>query len=293
MSASTGDKIVDVRNAARPNSTTVFSPRAAAGNTLSCTLLTGWPIASKVHFVTYQIDSSSNPIAGTQLDCSGIVSGNTITSFSVIDGNDTGNSIGDVVEMLPTAAWAQDLADALTASHNRDGTPKSNITYPASIFTAPTIADFTNADHSHANAAGGGKLNGTNAITANSLFSTVLGLSNALDASNGVQHQVNAGTAGGDIWYINLGGIKLAWCQTVAFATSTSSTNVTITWPVGFFTTMQAVMGTLNGVGSTAQQFFAGNNGTSGAGTTTTYTFYVFTTTGTGTANANVLALGT
>ncbi len=121
MSASVNDKITDVRNAARPTSARATGTRSTAGTSLSCDDLTGWPTASKVHFVTYQIDSNSNPVAGTQLDCRGIVSGNSIGSFAVLDGNDTGNSIGDVVEMLPTASWAQDLADALTAQHSRTG----------------------------------------------------------------------------------------------------------------------------------------------------------------------------
>lgn len=151
--ASTLDKITDTRNAARPNSARVSSGRSAAGVTLICDNLSGWPIASKVHFVTYQIDSNSNPIAGTQLDCYGIVSGNNIGSLAVIDGNDTGNSIGDVVEMLPTAAWGQDLADALTVAHERTGIHKSGATYPL-----PVIADFTNATHNHTNTAGGGKI---------------------------------------------------------------------------------------------------------------------------------------
>jgi len=122
MAASTSDNITDVRNGARPVSTTVSSPRSSGGTTLSCAALTGWPTASKVHGVTYQIDSNSNPVSGTQIDFYGIVSGNSITSFTVADGTDNGNSIGDVVEMLPTAAWGQDLADALTSEHNRDGT---------------------------------------------------------------------------------------------------------------------------------------------------------------------------
>lgn len=115
------DKITDTRNAARPNSARANGTRAAGGTSLSCDDLTGWPVASKVHFVTYQIDSNSNPVAGTQLDCRGIISGNTVGSFAVLDGNDTGNSIGDVVEMLPTSSWGQDLADALTHQHSRIG----------------------------------------------------------------------------------------------------------------------------------------------------------------------------
>ena len=120
--ASLTDKITDVRNGARPISARVITARSIGGTTLHCNALTGWPTASKVHFVTYQIDASSNPIDGTQLDCVGIVSGADITQFTVLDGTDGGSSVGDVVEMLPTASWGQDLADALTREHYRDGT---------------------------------------------------------------------------------------------------------------------------------------------------------------------------
>lgn len=131
--ASTTDKITDVRNSARPNSARVTVARVVAGTSLTCNSLSGWPTDSKVHFVTYQIDSNSDPIDGTQLDCSGIVSGSTIGSITVIDGTDGGNSVGDVVEMLPTAAWGQDLADALMVAHERTGELKADIVDTANI----------------------------------------------------------------------------------------------------------------------------------------------------------------
>jgi hypothetical protein len=121
MAASATDLITDTRNAGRPVSTTVATARASGATTLACTALTYWPTASKVHFVTYQIDSNSNPVSGTQLDCEGIVVGNSVTSLVVNDGTDNGNSVGDIVEMLPTANWGQDLADALGTEHSRIG----------------------------------------------------------------------------------------------------------------------------------------------------------------------------
>lgn len=125
--ASLDDKITDVRNGARPNSARVITARSIGGTNLACNSLLGWATASKVHFVTYQIDTNERPIAGTQLDCYGIVSGDTITNFTILDGTDGGNAVGDVVEMLPTAGWAQDLADALTTTLERDGTLIDNI----------------------------------------------------------------------------------------------------------------------------------------------------------------------
>lgn len=141
MSASTSDKFTDTRNAARPNSARVTSPRNAGGTSLVTDDLSGWPTASKVHFVTYRLDSSSNIVAGSQLDCTGIVSGNTINSLTVVDGTDNGSSVNDVVEMLPTAAWGQDLADALTVSHERTGVLKDDIVTTAKIASSAVTAD--------------------------------------------------------------------------------------------------------------------------------------------------------
>lgn len=133
MSASINDKITDVRNSARPTSTTVTVARASAGTNLSCNSLIGWPTASKVHFVTYQTDTNNDVVAGTQLDCYGIVSGDTITNIVVLDGTDGGNAIGDKVEMLPTAGWGQDLADGLMETLERDGSLQDNIVTTAKV----------------------------------------------------------------------------------------------------------------------------------------------------------------
>jgi len=177
--ASVNDKFTDVRNAARPNTARVSTARTVGATNLACDSLTGWPTASKVHFVTYQIDTNNDPIPGSQLDCYGIVSGSTITSMAVVDGTDGGNSVGDVVEMLPTSAWGQDLADGLTYAHERTGAHKSGAVYPSPsitgsvtggatyaspILTTPTIADLTNMNHTHASTAQGGTL-GSSAIT--------------------------------------------------------------------------------------------------------------------------------
>lgn len=129
------------------------SVRASGGTTLACDDLIGWPTASKVHFVTYQVDTNSDPLPATQLDCSGIVSGNTINSFTVIDGTDSGNSVGDVVEMLPTSAWGQDLADAVSAEHSRTGTHSPALITSRSTKTTPTTSDiFLMADAADSNA---------------------------------------------------------------------------------------------------------------------------------------------
>ena len=133
------DKITDVRNAQRPNSARVSTARSANGTNLACNDLSGWPTASKVHFVTYAIDTNSDPIGSTQLDCAGIVSGNTITNLEVLDGVDGGNSVGEVVEMLPTASWGQDLADALSVAHERTGALKAGAVASSGVLASGVV----------------------------------------------------------------------------------------------------------------------------------------------------------
>ena len=135
------DKITDVYNAARPNSARATATRAVGGTTLTCDDLTGWPTASKVHFATYQIDSNSDVVAGTQTDWEGEVSGSSIGSLLLRGGTDQGNASGDVVEMLPTAAWAQDLADGINLEHSRTGAHEEELITSRTADTSPASGD--------------------------------------------------------------------------------------------------------------------------------------------------------
>lgn len=123
MAASINDKITDTFNSANPNSARVTSTRTAGAASLACDNLAGWPTASKVHFVTYSINTSNAKVAGSQIDWCGIISGNNIGSMTRLAGaSDNGNTIGQVVEMMPTASWGHDLYSGLTQEHNQDGT---------------------------------------------------------------------------------------------------------------------------------------------------------------------------
>lgn len=77
----------------------------------------------------------------------------------------------------------------------------------------------------------------------NGVLSTGLGLSSSY--TGGVATQANAGSAGGTIYYINLGGIRYCWGGTAAVTASgtgtVASSSVTITLPTSFFTTLQSV----------------------------------------------------
>lgn len=121
MAASITDLLTQATLSSRPQPTQVASIRAAAGTTLTCNALTGWPTGTAVHFITYKIDTSGNKVAGTQLDLKGVVSGVTITQIQVKAGTDGGNAIGDIVEAAPTAAWANDVVSWGVVGHSQAG----------------------------------------------------------------------------------------------------------------------------------------------------------------------------
>jgi hypothetical protein len=146
MSANIGDKLTNVSSGSRPVSTTVSTLRNSGATTLACADLTGWATDTPVHFVTYQIDGQGDIVAGTQADWKGIVSGTNINSLTLTGGTDSGNAVGDIVELLPTAGYGSDLFDALTATLNQtDGTLKTSIVTTTKIndsaVTTAKIAD--------------------------------------------------------------------------------------------------------------------------------------------------------
>lgn len=154
MSATITDKFNAVRTGtANPTATTVASARSIGGTTLSCVDLSNWPTTttSAVHFITYSKKSDGSIDRSTQCDWKGIVSSNTIGSLTLKNGTDAGNSVGQFVEMAPTAAYGQDLYDGLAVSHENDGTLKASIVTTAKIndaaVTTAKIADaaVTNA----------------------------------------------------------------------------------------------------------------------------------------------------
>jgi hypothetical protein len=64
--------------------------------------------------------------------------------------------------------------------------------------------------------------------------------------SGQVQSQANAGTAGGTIYYVNLGGIKLAWgASNSGLTMATTPVGYGFTLPASFFSTVQAAIPTV------------------------------------------------
>lgn len=138
------DKITEVANGQNPVATTVTSPRVGGGTTLATANLAGWPTNTAVHFATYKIDGAGAKVAGTQIDWKGIVSGTNINSLTRKAGaSDGGSAVGDVVMMMPTAYWGQELAEALELEHTNTGTHKditaTSVTTSAATLTNPKV----------------------------------------------------------------------------------------------------------------------------------------------------------
>lgn len=131
MAAGISDHFTNGSNGTRPTPTTLTAIRAIGASSISVGALTGWPTATAVHFIIYTTDTSNKKVAGSQIDCKGIVSGTTITNIVYKAGNDAGNAIGAIVEAAPTAAWADDVVAGITAHANQDGS-----LIPAAVQTA-------------------------------------------------------------------------------------------------------------------------------------------------------------
>ena len=135
MVASVTDKFSRTFNSANPNVARVSNTRSAAGTTLICDNLAGWPTDTVVHFSTYKVGTDGTVTPGTQIDWKAIVSGNTLTTMTRVAGAaDNGNAINDYVEMNPTANWANDLAVGLLTEHKQNGT-HANVTADTVVTT--------------------------------------------------------------------------------------------------------------------------------------------------------------
>jgi hypothetical protein len=132
--------------------TTLTANRTIGATSISCAALTGWN-SGTVHFVIYSVDTAGKKVAGSQMDCKGIVSGTTISSLQYKAGTDAGHSIGAVVQAAPTAAWADDMTDGMLAEHSATGahdvtkvgmlTGTQTYTGAKTFTGAVTVDDFT------------------------------------------------------------------------------------------------------------------------------------------------------
>lgn len=150
MSASVNDKFQLISASGTvPNVPRVTATRSAAGTSLTVDNC-NWDTTTGKIFSTYQVDTSGSVVAGTQTIWKGVVNSSTsIGSMTRLAGaSDTGNAIGDYVEIIPDSEWVNNLISGVLAQHNQDGT-HSDITATTADFTgavsANTISEHTAA----------------------------------------------------------------------------------------------------------------------------------------------------
>lgn len=124
MTAAASDKFKQSSDGGIPVVATVQSPRSAGGSSLTVDTQQYWPTGTGVAFSTYKVDTANKKVDGTQVDYEGVSNGtNTISDIVRTGGGvDTGNDIGDKVQMGPTAKWGDDIAEGISVEHAQDGT---------------------------------------------------------------------------------------------------------------------------------------------------------------------------
>src|SRR5690348_3916004 len=130
MAASNNDKLSKTANGGIPVVATVQASRTSGVASLTVDTQTYWPTDTGIKFSTYKVDTSGNKVAGSQIDWKGVSNGtNTLNNMVRVGGaSDTGNAIGDKVQMGPTAQWGEDLIEALINQHNQLDGSHRNIT---------------------------------------------------------------------------------------------------------------------------------------------------------------------
>lgn len=119
---------------------TVTATRSIASTTIAVDAVTNWPD----YFIATsgEIGADNFLTPSTVQVFNGHLSGSDIIIDSFAPGySDLGNSIGDVVLVKPTTAWANEVADVIEVTHNEDGTLKDSIVTTAKIADDAVTSD--------------------------------------------------------------------------------------------------------------------------------------------------------
>jgi hypothetical protein len=324
MTAANTDKI---RKSTNNFNTTLSSSINNTDTTMTLATVTGLDTANAIDLVIDRVDANGNRTPAKREYIVGVVAGSTITSMIRAKGGSTAltHASGAIVEAVANAQVQNDLADALTTTLNQDGSLKSSLSITAPSITTPTLTTpkvVTSINDTSGNelisvtstASAVNQVNVTNSATGTGPTISAVGGDTNIDLklnskgtgkidfgttglSNGIQTQANAGSAGGTIYYINLGGIKMAWGTTgslsISGAAPASSAAYVITWPTSFFSTIQsATVSAVSGTSSSTQYVYAAPDTVV---TATSWTFFLVESNGTNgvTSQASFFAIGT
>lgn len=303
MAASATDNF---RKGAVRFTTTLASSIDADDTTISLTSTTGLPTDTGIDIVLATYDDNGAVTAFETV--TGVVSGSNLSScIRGVEGTASSWPGDTEVTYWFTAAQWNDLIDTILNQHTQAGAHKSlttdTVTTTGNAQVGATLTVDTIAEKTAANGVSidglnlkDGKLNTNNSVVTANI--TDLAVSTAkiaaaavtaakLGLTSDVQSQANAGTAGGTMYYLNLGGVKLLWARSTAKASSTSLTQYGFTLPTSFFSNIRYVS-----VNSSNNSSVAGHLSNVDSVSTSAVTTYLWTTSGTGTAILNLFVIG-
>lgn len=178
----------------------------------------------------------------------GTKSGSNIVNAVWILGTNVSHSTGAAVIDYVSSGHVGMISKGLLTQHTQTGTHKG--------ITTDTIATSGNATVGGTlGVTGAATLSGGTTLPAGDIgtadiaaLAVTFAKLNASIFSGQVQTQANAGTAGGNMWWINLGGIKLLWGKTANGLAAGASNTYGVTLPT-FFTTVQSGFCSVGGFG--------------------------------------------
>lgn len=285
---------------ATPNfATTLAAPIAGSGDTsLTLSAVTGLTTDTAVTLTIDATNASGQPTPGVKETVTGVVSGTEIVNL--LRGQDgttaQAHATGANVVMWFTASDWNDFADSYLEQHTQAGahTGVTTDTLAASgnVTVTGTLA-VTGASTFTGDATFNGNFNPVGGIEAGAvdfaaLAATIFGGEvQTYTPTTGTLSNCSVLLTEG--WYVNLGGIKLAWilCDTAHTATTAHVTGLQL--PPGFFTTVSSYMPTVQSVGTSPYQTVTGD----AAAGTTSVAYYIANTSNGSTQVTAVLVIGT
>lgn len=264
--------------------TTLSAPGKALGaSSITVGSTTNYPTDAGKIIAIRQVDTNGELVAGTYTEWKATVASATGLTIDPIPvyGNDQVYPAGSTTQVyIPLSSFAHnEMIDAILEEHNQSGG-----------HTIDTISEKTSG---HGVTIDGLNIKDGAVTTANSIPNSALagGITYAkllsTIFSGQVSSQANAGSAGGTMYYVNLGGIKLLWATGATITTTTTATEFIYTLPVGFFSTVQSSIASIMPVTADAKQLCNISQST-----TSSTGLYVWAST-TATAKTFIFVIGT